>query len=111
MTIFADKVYGLLLSVPKGRVTTYKFLARALGSHAYRAVGQALRKNPFAPHIPCHRVVSSDGTIGGFMGNMKGLTIRKKKELLEHEGIRIQGNRLIDFHAIVISDFSPLTES
>jgi methylated-DNA-[protein]-cysteine S-methyltransferase len=106
MTIFAEKIYHVLLLVPKGKVTTYKFLASAVGSHAYRAVGQALRNNPYAPKIPCHRVVSSDGTVGGFMGFRKGKMIRKKIELLKQEGVRIKGNTLTDFQSIVISEFS-----
>jgi len=99
------------LSVPKGKVTTYKFLAHAIDSHAYRAVGQVLRKNPYAPQVPCHRVVSSNGTIGGFMGCRKGPMIEKKKELLRNEGVRIKGNTLCDFQKIVVSAFPSLTES
>jgi methylated-DNA-[protein]-cysteine S-methyltransferase len=106
MTSFADTVYNVLLMVPEGKVTTYKHLAHEVGSKAYRAVGQVLRNNPYAPHVPCHRVVSSDGTIGGFMGNKSGKCIRKKKALLQKEGVRIKGNTLPDFHAIIMTDFS-----
>ena len=52
MKTFADKAYDLLRKVPKGRVTTYKEIAHALGSRAYRGVGQAMRKNPYAPEVP-----------------------------------------------------------
>ena len=65
---FNEKVYSLLKKVPKGKVTTYKVLAEKLGTKAYRAVGQAIRCNPYAPEVPCHRCVSSVGSIGGFMG-------------------------------------------
>jgi len=68
MTPLAKKTYALLKTVPRGRVTTYKALADALGTKAYRAIGQFMRTNPYAPRVPCHRVVASDGTIGGFMG-------------------------------------------
>lgn len=95
----------MVLQVPKGRVTTYKYLAVSIGSHAYRAVGQLLRNNPNAPYIPCHRVVSSNGTIGGFMGAWKGPFIAKKKELLRKEGVTIKGNKLLDFNSIVFSKF------
>ena len=56
---FNDKVYKLCKLIPKGRVSTYKELAKALDSKGYRAVGNALNKNPYAPVVPCHRVVSS----------------------------------------------------
>lgn len=52
MKTFADKAYELLRKVPKGRVTTYKEIAHALGTRAYRGVGQAMRKNPYAPEVP-----------------------------------------------------------
>lgn len=52
MTAFSDRVYDLLRKVPEGRVTTYKELARALGTKAYRGVGQAMKKNPYAPEVP-----------------------------------------------------------
>ena len=52
MKTFADKAYDLLRKVPKGRVTTYKKIAHALGTRAYRGVGQAMRRNPYAPEVP-----------------------------------------------------------
>jgi methylated-DNA-[protein]-cysteine S-methyltransferase len=52
MKTFSDKVYDLLRKVPKGRVTTYKEIAHALGSRAYRGVGQAMKRNPYAPEVP-----------------------------------------------------------
>jgi methylated-DNA-[protein]-cysteine S-methyltransferase len=52
MKVFADKAYDLLRKVPKGRVTTYKEIAHALGTRAYRGVGQAMRRNPYAPEVP-----------------------------------------------------------
>jgi methylated-DNA-[protein]-cysteine S-methyltransferase len=94
---FSDKVYTLLKTVPKGRVTTYKAIADQLHIKAYRAIGQILRKNPFAPVIPCHRVVANDGTIGGFMGKTDGPEIKKKIALLSSEGIMIKNNRVVDF--------------
>lgn len=98
---FADRVYEKLREVPAGRVTTYKALARALDTKAFRAVGTALKNNPFAPAVPCHRVVKSDGTIGGFMGRTKGETIEKKMQMLAAEGIKFEGKRVIDFEKVL----------
>ena len=72
VTLFQERVYSALRKVPRGRVTTYKELGHALKSTAYRAIGQALRCNPYAPEVPCHRVVASDGTLGGFKGKRAG---------------------------------------
>ncbi len=52
MKTFSDKVYDLLRKVPEGRVTTYKEIAHALGSRAYQAVGQAMKRNPYGPEVP-----------------------------------------------------------
>jgi methylated-DNA-[protein]-cysteine S-methyltransferase len=97
MTPMQQKTYELLNKVPSGRVTTYKALALALGTKAYRAIGQFMRHNPYAPSVPCHRVVASDGTIGGFMGKTRGPEIKKKIVMLTREGITIRNNRIIDF--------------
>lgn len=82
---FAERVYRLTKKVPEGRVTTYGEIARALGNKGYRAVGQALHVNPYAPLVPCHRVVASDGSLGGFASGLK-----KKIRLLEQEGVHIE---------------------
>jgi methylated-DNA-[protein]-cysteine S-methyltransferase len=97
MTPLAIKTYELLKKVPKGKVTTYKALADALGTKAYRAIGQFMRHNPYAPTVPCHRVVATDGTIGGFMGHTQGATIQKKITMLQKEGISVKGNKVINF--------------
>lgn len=94
---FPEKIYALLKQVPKGRVTTYKILANKLGTNAYRAVGQALRNNPYAPEVPCHRVVASDGTIGGFMGKTEGESIEKKIALLKAEGVEVKNRCVVNF--------------
>ena len=96
---FNEKVYALLKKVPKGKVTTYKSLANKLNTKAYRAVGQAMRCNPYAPKVPCHRVVSSDGSIGGFMGskNSNSKEVRKKIRMLRKEGIKIKNKGIVDF--------------
>jgi methylated-DNA-[protein]-cysteine S-methyltransferase len=69
-TPYERRVYALCSAIPKGRVATYGDMARALTPpSAARAVGQAMRRNPYAPEVPCHRVVAAAGTIGGFSGS------------------------------------------
>jgi methylated-DNA-[protein]-cysteine S-methyltransferase len=96
-TAFAMRVYARLKKVPAGKVTTYADLARAVGCGSSQAVGQVLKKNPFAPEVPCHRVVKSDGTLGGFMGKTKGESIEKKIALLRKEGVVVEENSIQDF--------------
>lgn len=93
---FQQKVYEALLQIPRGRVTTYKLLAIAIGCKSAQAVGQALRRNPYAPEVPCHRVIKSDLTIGGFSGKNKGIEIKRKMELLKKEGVYFSSGILID---------------
>ncbi len=94
-TAFEQRVYDLLRRVPAGQVTTYAALARALGCRSPRAVGQALRRNPFAPAVPCHRVIRSDGTLGGFEGRTDAYAIRCKRARLEAEGVRFVNGRFV----------------
>lgn len=94
---FAQQVHKLLKTVPKGRVTTYQELANAMGTKAYRAIGQVMRSNPYAPHVPCHRVVASNGMLGGFMGERSGPKVLKKIHLLKKEGVIVHGNKVVDF--------------
>ncbi len=94
---FQDNVLKLTSMIPRGKITTYGEIARIL-STAPRAVGQALKNNPNPIVIPCHRVVKSDGTIGGF--SMDG-GIQKKNELLEKEGIRVVNNRITNFEKVL----------
>lgn len=91
-TNFYEQLYARLREVPKGRVTTYKELAKAVHSKAYRAVGTAMNKNPYAPEVPCHRVVNSDGRVGGFAAGTK-----KKTAMLRKEGLLIKNGKVIDF--------------
>jgi methylated-DNA-[protein]-cysteine S-methyltransferase len=88
MSEFQARVLELASKIPRGKVTTYKELARALGSpRAYRAVGNALACNPYPGKIPCHRVVRSDNKIGGYGGNR--LAGEKKARLLMNENVEI----------------------
>lgn len=87
ITEFQRKVYLELLKVPAGETTTYGELARRIGCRSAQAVGQALRRNPFAPHVPCHRVIAADGSLCGFNGKRDGEMIDKKRQLLAGEGV------------------------
>tara|TARA_Y100000310_G_C20699785_1_gene828621 strand:- start:1637 stop:1954 length:318 start_codon:yes stop_codon:yes gene_type:complete len=97
VTEFQNKVYNLLKKIPSGKVTTYKILAEKLNLKAYRAVGNVLRNNPFAPETPCHRVIKSNGEIGGFMGSTDSKEVNKKISLLKKEGIIVKNNLVLDF--------------
>ena len=92
---FAEKVYEVVKKIPKGKVTTYKEIGKLINSRGYQAIGQALRCNPYAPAVPCHRVVSSDLSLGGFMGEKNGEAIRKKVSLLRAEGVEIKGGKVV----------------
>ena len=82
-TEFQKKVWKEILKIPKGQTRTYKDIALSIGSpKSYRAVANACGKNPFPVTIPCHRVVKSDGSIGGY--SAKG-GVKKKKILLSGE--------------------------
>ena len=86
---FNEKCYALLQKIPQGKVTTYKEIAKALNTKAYRAVGNAMAKNDKLMVIPCHRVVKSNGEIGNYR-----LGVTQKKNLLEKEGLVIKNNRV-----------------
>ena len=69
-------------------VTTYGLLGEYISCKSAQAIGQALKRNPFAPETPCHRVVSRDLSIGGFSGTKEGEPIARKRRLLESEGVQ-----------------------
>ena len=86
-TAFQLKVWSYLKKIPRGSVKTYSQVAKDIGKPlAVRAVANAIGKNPYAPKIPCHRVIRSDGSLGGYSG--KG-GIKTKKLLLKREGITL----------------------
>jgi len=94
-TSFQRAVWRALLAIPRGRVTSYGEIARALGRPgAVRAVGTAVARNPFAPEVPCHRVVPADGRIGNYSG---GEGVVTKIRLLEAEGVRVEKGRIVEF--------------
>ena len=81
---FKEEVFRVVRKIPRGKVSTYAEIARALGGKGYRAVGNALNKSPGMPLVPCHRVIRSDGRIGGFAFGGK-----KKIEMLRKERIEV----------------------
>lgn len=85
ITEFQRKVYLELLNVPAGETISYGELGRRIGCRSAQAIGQALKRNPFAPDVPCHRVISANGAIGGFHGKRDGEMIELKRKLLERE--------------------------
>ena len=89
LTPYRKSLYSALLSVPPGRYTTYAALSDYLRSSA-RAVGSGMRNNPFAPEVPCHRVLAADGSVGGFHGDWgkDGKYANQKMELLRSEGVK-----------------------
>jgi len=88
-----QRVYKKLLQVPMGYVVTYRELSRAVGLHnGQRLVGQIMKKNPFPVIVPCHRVVKSDGTVGGYAYGSE-----RKKHMLSKEGLKINNDKISDF--------------
>lgn len=104
LTPWQEQVYRAVAEIPAGKVSTYARIAKRCGKPgAARAVGNALRKNPFSFlsevtlngfHIPCHRVVKSDGKLGGFDGVMNH---EKKQTLLASEGVEVFGGKIQNF--------------
>ena len=92
---FNERCYKILRKVPSGKVTTYKEIAKALHSKAYRAVGNAMNKNPYAPEVPCHRVVKNDGNVGGFASGTKNKIQMLKKERIIIENGKINLDKYI----------------
>lgn len=88
-TKFQKLVWNEIAKIPKGQTITYKELARRIGQpNSYRAVANAVGANPFPIKIPCHRVIRSDGKLGGYSGRGG---IKKKRELLISEGVQVYG--------------------
>lgn len=92
MKLFQEKVLLLTKKIPCGKVTTYGEIARVLKTSP-RAVGRALHGNPHPIEIPCHRVVKSDGSLGGYVGGIKN-----KMRLLGGEGIIVRSNKIVKFN-------------
>jgi methylated-DNA-[protein]-cysteine S-methyltransferase len=106
LTPFMRSVYVYTKLIPAGCVSTYKGIATAINHPtASRAVGTALRRNPFAPIVPCHRVISSDLTLGGFMGSKPhsaDCNIDKKISMLRSEGVKFDSANKISEKSVMI---------
>ena len=89
---FSKQCYELLSQIPKGKISTYKQIANILNTKAYRAVGNAMANNPNPIIVPCHRIIKSDGFVGGY-----ALGVKQKISLLEKEGIAIKEGKIVDF--------------
>eukprot|EP00055_Hartaetosiga_balthica_P011697 m.54102 g.54102 ORF g.54102 m.54102 type:complete len:214 (-) comp7700_c0_seq3:392-1033(-) len=104
VTPFRAKVFSLTRTIPEGKVTTYGQLAKAIGCKSAQAIGQALKSNPYATYryqkpyplemVPCHRVVATDRTLGGFSGARKidSPQLQQKIKMLKEEGVSIAAN-------------------
>jgi len=89
---FCDRVYKIVAKIPKGKVATYGQIARLSGNaKAARAVGMCMKTNPFAPRVPCHRVVGADGRLVGYSG---GEGISSKKSMLLIEGVQFTNDKV-----------------
>jgi methylated-DNA-[protein]-cysteine S-methyltransferase len=92
-----QKIFKKLLEVPRGRITTYGELAKAVGlKNGQRAVGKIMNKNPYPVIIPCHRVVMSTGKIGGYAYGE-----HVKTKMLNDEGIKIENGKIVDLKNIL----------
>ena len=90
---FYQKVWKACATIPKGETRTYAWIAKQIGNpRAARAVGRALGANPFAPDIPCHRVIGANGALGGYGGNL-----HVKRSLLRAEGLDVGMTRVRRF--------------
>ena len=96
VTPFQQRVYDAISLIPKGRVATYAGVAAFIGCGSPRAVGQALKVNPFAPQVPCHRVIAASLTLGGFQGEREGAAIERKRRMLAREGVRFKSRKLAE---------------
>lgn len=89
---FRERVYQITKAIPRGKVATYGQIAKlALKPKAARAVGVFMRTNPFAPIVPCHRVVAADGSLNGYFGLKK---LEQKKVMLLQEGVFFIGDKV-----------------
>jgi O-6-methylguanine DNA methyltransferase len=98
---FEERVWKLMERIPRGRVTTYSQIAKKLDTKAYRAVGNACGRNPYAPRVPCHRVVRSDGTVGGFGGKTSGKTVEEKIQMLRKENVEVRNGKIANFEKVL----------
>jgi O-6-methylguanine DNA methyltransferase len=103
INILKEHVYKLIKKIPSGRISTYKILARECGNpNGARAVGKYLSINPTPIILPCHRIVCSNGSIGGYSG-VGGVNM--KIRLLKIEGVNVINNKVIEFEKLLFHSF------
>lgn len=95
-----QKIYAVVSKIPKGKVMTYKQVSIISGVKNARVVGFAMRSNKDTKEVPCHRVVSSDGQLRGYAYG----GIQRKRELLEHEGVKFLNDTTVDLAKSAIND-------
>lgn len=96
VTSFQQRVYQAVSLIPAGNVATYRGVVEYISCGSPRAVGQALKVNPYAPQVPCHRVIAANLTLGGFQGEREGAAIERKRRLLAREGVLFKDGRLVE---------------
>ena len=96
-----EYTYYLVRQIPKGRISTYGAVAKALGNKGYaRAVGKYMNQNPNADTMPCFKIVKSDGSLGGF-----GLGIEDKIRRLSEDGMEVKDGKIVNFKKVFFNDF------
>lgn len=96
-----EYTYYLVRQIPKGRVSTYGAVARALGDKRYaRAVGTYMHNNPDADTMPCYKIVKSDGSLGGF-----GRGVEDKIRRLHKDNIQVKNGKIVDFEHVCFDEF------
>jgi O-6-methylguanine DNA methyltransferase len=100
-----NRLYELTSQIPEGMISTYKLLAEAIGKpKAARAVGKLLNSNPYPIIVPCHRIIHSDGRIGGYSNG-----VERKTDLLISEGVVLRNGRVVNYREILFNEFSHST--
>jgi O-6-methylguanine DNA methyltransferase len=97
-TSFEQQVWNAIALIPRGRVTTYGEIARFIGTRAVRAVGTAVGKNPYAPAVPCHRVVRASGEVGLYSAPGG---VAAKIARLQREGVEVAEGYVVDFARVL----------
>ncbi|MBN1502857.1 MGMT family protein [Candidatus Woesearchaeota archaeon] len=98
---FQESVYSIAQKIPAGRVSTYKEIARGVHCCSPRAIGQALKRNPYPIKVPCHRVICSNGKVGGYKGRTTRAAKNEKLRLLRREGILIVNGNIQNLSEIL----------
>lgn len=98
---FENAVYDAVRQIPPGKVASYGWVVGQIARGTARAVGTALARNPFAPEVPCHRVVRKDGSLGGFFGETAGPQLGRKAEMLKCEGVPFKTPGKVDPNAFI----------